>query len=600
MPVGIGYISASLKRAGHDVIVANSNHSAEPVTTLIEREILEHNPRIVATGGMAFHVTAIREITDAARAAAPNATIVIGGLLVTNGPEVAMAAVPEADIGVIGEGEHTVVELAAALEAATALDDIKGLVFRTGSTKELKRTAPRPVEQELDSLPWVDWEGLGLDVFAGLHGVNEMAPGLILDARTRAMPLLTSRGCPYACTFCCHEGAGRGYRVRSLDDVFAELTFAVERWNINAIFIYDELFCLQRKRLEEFCKRIAPMGMRWACSLRVEQIEPDTLALMRRSGCCCVSIGFESASPTVLMSMNKSATADQLRRAMDLIYQEQMLPWANLIFGDPAETLETAKESLNWMADNSHFNVRTALVGYHPGSRIYEDALKRKLIADPVQYLIDGKPEINGTAMSAEDFTKMRTEVALYSTVFGLPGRLVELKQIEGSVFAAVTSICPHCDIEDSRGKVRLWHSGALNSVTCHNCNRSYRLPISFRKKATAELKQCSAMLREIEVKKENQDKIIAVCRQIISLDASDDLPWYYLALLADVMRNSQLALDAMRNAILRNPYSLALCEQMATLLSTFGFAEESTRYARKALQLRRMGIQTTHFLLVA
>lgn len=241
LPVGIGYVAASLKRAGHDVVVLNPNHSLAGFEEQIAREIAAHRPQVVATGGMAFHLKQIRGVAAFTRSLLPEAVIVLGGPLVTTQPRIALAAVPEADFGVIGEGEHTMVELMAALETGAPLDPVNGIIYRQPGTGALLQTAPRPMEKNLDTLPWVDYEGLGLDVYASLHRPGECAPALVIDAATRVMPLITSRGCPYSCTFCCHEKEERRYRTRSLDDIFAEIGQAIDRYAINALFIYDEI-----------------------------------------------------------------------------------------------------------------------------------------------------------------------------------------------------------------------------------------------------------------------------------------------------------------------------------------------------------------------
>ncbi len=257
LPVGIGYISASLKRAGHEVRVLNPNHSVEPLETQLEQAIAEFKPAMLGVGGMSFHMKQIRRIVIAARPLMPDSVIVVGGVILSNHPDVTMRALPEADIGVVGEGEQTIVELAAALESGGDINAVDGIIYWAVGRK-LIRTATRPIEKNLDSLPWVDWEGLGLDIYSGLHGIGEMAPGLIVEPGARVMPFLSSRGCPFSCTFCCHEIAGRRYRTRSMDDVFAELEYAIDKFGIDHVAIYDDIFCLKKKNLHEFCERIRP------------------------------------------------------------------------------------------------------------------------------------------------------------------------------------------------------------------------------------------------------------------------------------------------------------------------------------------------------
>lgn len=595
LPVGIGLVSACLKRAGHDVRVLNPNHSTENFGTLLLQAIKEHEPQVIGVGGMAFHLTQIRSIVAASRPLAPHAVIVIGGLLVTNQPEVAMAAIPEADIGVVGEGEHTIVELLAALEEKRPFDDVAGLIYwEVGRT--LKSTAPRPIEMDLDALPEIDWEGLGLDVFSQLHGPGDLAPGLIVEPGQRAMPLLTSRGCPYRCTFCCHDVKGLKYRNRSLDSVFAELQSTIDRYGIDTVAIYDDIFCLKSGRLEDFCARIKPLNLRWQCSLRVEQVTPENLALMKESGCIGIGLGVESMSPVVLESMKKKATREDFETALKHLYAAKLTVWANLIFGDPAETMETALDSLEWWVMNHHFDLRTAFIGFHPGSRIYDDALARGLIGDPVAFLLDGQAEINATAMSDEEFTRLREEIVpRYVLSFGLPGRIAEISQ-DGSEAFAIGVVCPHCGEHQTHESVVL-RTTIINRLSCKSCNQLFRLPVRFRHAGSAVALALNGSLQAKlpsgtqQVTQEQANEILQVCQEIIRVDAGDDGA---RRLIVDILEGFGEREEAVRElglAIQSNPYNPELFDRMDEALMRLGRDGERGHYIRQAALLRRLGI---------
>jgi anaerobic magnesium-protoporphyrin IX monomethyl ester cyclase len=595
LPAGIGYVSASLKRAGHEVAVLNPNHSTEDLEPLLERIIHDHDPQVIALGGMAFHLNQIRQILAVVRPLLPHAVIVVGGPLVSNQPEAALAAMPEADIGVIGEGEHTIVELVDALAAGKDLGQVRGLAFWGPSRITLTRTAPRLIEENLDALPWVDWEGLGLDIYAGLPGPGDIAPGLVVDMGTRVMPLLTSRGCPFPCTFCCHEAAGKRYRSRSLDDVFAELDATVDKFGINALFIYDDLFCLKRERLEEFCERIRPFNLRWECSLRVEQVKAEQLKLMKASGCVCISFGVESMSPTVLKSMKKKTTKEALDQALGLMYEAKVTTWANLIFGDPAETFETARESLEWWAANNQFDLRTAFIGYHPGSRIYDEAVQRGLITDATAFLLADKPEINGTALTDNEYGRLRTEVSIVGQSFGFPGQLLELTPIDADTYSMRT-ICPHCGKDQSYSHLRLsrW---AINRISCRDCNQLYRLPIVFRAQPSSEFIRLYSELQKVlassgkAITSANMGEINDLCTKMVSLDSGYEQIWILMAEVASLRGESELALSMLTCAIIANPFMSALFDDMSVRLTRLGREQEGFKYVRQAALLRRIGV---------
>lgn len=593
--LGVGYISASLKRAGHDVNVLNPNHSTEWWKPQLIQAINEHNPQMIAVGGMSFHMNQIRGIAAVARAQAPHSVIVIGGNAVSNHPKVAMSAVPEADIGVVGEGEQTIVDLVEALESGNGPNDVKGLIYRENGEK-LMQTGPRPMEKNLDSFPWVDWEGIGLDTYAGLHESGNLAPGLIIGSGARVMPLLTSRGCPFACTFCCHELLGRRYRTRSLDDVFSELEFAIDRFGINTLMILDDVFCLKRQRMHEFCERIRPFGLRWECSLRVEQVNADDLKLMHDSGCVCISFGVESMSPPVLKSMKKSTTKEVLARALDLVYEAKIAIWANLILGDPAETMETATESLEWWAENYRFDLRLAFIGFHPGSRIFEDAVERGLIEDPQAFVMSNKPEINGSAMTDIEYTDLKnTIVPHYANSFGLPGRILKLIYNGNGLFSN-RSICPHCGKEQLCENIPL-NPKKLNQISCIHCNRKQRLPIKFRNSPTEEFKQLCERLQSLQQTHSRGMPVsiipeaFALCLKICNIDSGNDSIWTFMLRMLDRLNKKKEAVNLLRQAISANPFSPHLFEQMDSRLAKMNLDSERVKYARQASLLRALGI---------
>ena len=595
LPMGVGYISASLKRAGHEVRVLNPNHSTQDLEPQLIQAISTYKPQVVAIGGMSFHMRRIRQSVVTVRPLLPNSVIIVGGVAVSNHPQLTMRALPEADIGVVGEGEQTIVELVNALAAGDDLATVNGIIYWQVGRK-LLQTPPRLLEKNLDSLPWIDWEGVGLDTYAGLHGPGDMAPGLIMEPGARVMPFLTSRGCPFSCTFCCHELLGRRYRTRALDDVFAELEFAIDRFGINTVAILDDVFALKPSKLQEFCQRVRGYDLRWECSLRVEQVTADNVKLMRDSGCVCISFGVESMSPTVLESMQKSTTREDLCRALDLIYEAKITPWANLIFGDPAETMATAKESLEWWAENNRFNLRTAFIGYHPGSRIYEDAVKNGVIKDPQAFIMSESAEINGTSISDLDYAKLQNIIVpQYVLSFGLPGKILHLADHNGE-YLTMRSICPHCAKEQYFTHLRL-KANRINTVSCMHCNQLQNIPIKFRNSSTPAYKKLFAKLQGIlQANADNiptamMPELFTLCQEINNIDSGDELPWRIMLQILELQNREQEAIEQLKIAIANNPYSPHLFEQMANRLAKMHQDEERVKYARQAALLRSLGI---------
>ncbi len=593
MPLGTGYISASLKAAGHEVHILNPNHSVQKFAEMIESELLQMKPDIVATGGMAFHYAQVKYITTLSKTLLPDTITVIGGPLVSCQPETILQGIQNADYGVVGEAEHTMVELATCIEQHQDFAKVDGIVYRSqGTDSVVIKTNPRAFETNLDSLAFCDYEALGLDIYSRLHKPGECAPALIVDSTTRVMPLLTSRGCPFTCTFCCHESNGKRYRLRSLDSVFREIQDAIDRFEINALFIYDDLFCLNLSRLDEFCRRIKPLNLRWECSMVAGQINPEVLSMMKNSGCCCLSIGVESMSQTVLTSMQKKATRDELETILPMIYEAKLGLWSNLIFGDPAETLETVTESLEWYSTHPQYNLRSANIGYHPGSRIYDEAVNRGLIGDPITYLEANQCEINGTSLSDADLMIAQILIDRALASFGYAGRLLSLDQTDKHETIA-TCECPHCG---EKGVCYTIHR-LLASINCPSCNRAYRVPLLVRYKAPQAVLALVEKAKQLEEDNATVEALTAECHKILLQDPCNLYMWSLLIRCADKVGDKVKSAGILEQQIVLDAYNPALFESMANRLDVLGYPVPAQKYRQKADHLNRIGVLGTSII---
>jgi len=593
MPLGTGYVSASLKAAGHKVHILNPNHSMQKLPDMIKSELFRMKPDIVATGGMAFHYSQVKYITSLSKTVLPNAITVIGGPLVSYQPETILQGIQDADCGVVGEGEHTMVELVECIKEHQDFAKVDGIVYRSPENRSVAiKTNPRALETNLDNLAFCDYEELGLDIYSRIHRPGECAPALVLDFDTRVMPILTSRGCPFTCTFCCHESNGKRYRSRSLDIVFREIHDAIDRFGINALFIYDDLFCLNLSRLKEFCDRITPLNLRWECSMVAGQINPEVLSMMKHSGCCCISIGVESMSQTVLTSMQKKATREELETVLPMIYEAKLGLWSNLIFGDPAETLETVTESLEWYSTHPQYNLRSANIGYHPGSRIYDEAVGRGLIGDPITYLEANQCEINGTSLSDADLMIAHILIDRTLASFGYAGRLLSIDKADKNDTIA-TCECPHCG---EKGSCYPMHR-LLARINCPSCNRAYRVPILIRYETPKAVLALVEKVKQLEENNATVEALTAECHKILLQDPSNLYMWSLLIRCADKAGDKVKAARILEQQILLDAYNPALFESMANRLEVLGYPVPAQKYRQKADHLNRIGVFGTSII---
>ena len=158
MPMGILYVSAYVKHSRvADVYTLNLNHVMGEEYDIIESEIRNHNIDFVGIGGLSGEYKDLARIVAYVRKISVNIIIQVGGGIMTADPEVTMLAMPEVNVGIIGEGELTSVELIEALRDGKDLSTVDGLIYRT--TNGLRTTKPRKEIEDLDSLPFPDYEG---------------------------------------------------------------------------------------------------------------------------------------------------------------------------------------------------------------------------------------------------------------------------------------------------------------------------------------------------------------------------------------------------------------------------------------------------------
>jgi radical SAM superfamily enzyme YgiQ (UPF0313 family) len=524
-PLGLAYVSAALKAAGHQVSCLNLNHSNEPVPALVAEAITRHSPEVCATGGLSPHHAAVNDILRAARAVNSDIVNLVGGGVMSADPALAFRLL-DVDVGVIGEGEVTTVEWAAAMGGGRSLNEVPGLAYRDHANGDLVRTTPRPAIRDLDSLPWPDYEGFGLEAyFANQFTVDD---GLFhFHDRPRALPVISSRSCPYGCTFCFHP-IGRVYRERSLDGFFAELDHLVAKHRINTLAILDELFVVKKERLNAFCERIKPYGMKWMVQLHVASIDAAVLSRMRNAGCVHVSIGVESMDEGILKSMRKKTTPRQVETALAQVHAAHVGILGNLIFGDPAETEESINRSMDWWARNRQYRVAVSFLQVYPGSPIYRRAVEEgRIEREP-----SGMPSMttNLTAIPDGRLADIRQRLLVYRETLTLPASVKVFEPtgettLRGPTFR-VTWTCPRCAHNNDYQRVTTtnFHHSQVIDLSCRSC--MMRFDIEPRSRNRRHDPEKAALLAEARAFRESRR--IAEATRLLSVIVGADYPGLY------------------------------------------------------------------------
>ncbi len=366
------HLAASLRAAGHEVALLDASAPHAPSShPEINARVAAFEPDLVGLHVKTRHV----QPAYALAAALHEFTLVAGG------PHATIAADETLAHGFLyairGEGEEALVELADAIDtmhgrasarAPITLADITGLSWRDRGM--VRHNQARPFLTELDRLaPPLS----ALDLFAPRWYGAPAMPGAVLPPAG----ILSSRGCPAACTFCSNDVTGRKFRYRSAPSVAAEVAHLRERHGLLGFSFFDDSFAVGRRRVRELCDAIAAIGARvwWTCTAHPAHLDREVLADMARAGCSGVDIGMESADPGMLVRIGKGVTVERVLDVLAWCQELGIHTVVNLMFGWPDETdaeLDATIAFLDRAAPLAGgFNARGVVVPY-PGTQVYD------------------------------------------------------------------------------------------------------------------------------------------------------------------------------------------------------------------------------------
>jgi radical SAM superfamily enzyme YgiQ (UPF0313 family) len=354
--LSFSYLAESLRRAGHEVAVLDGSAT--------------HAPRDLAARIEAFAPTLVglHLKTLNARAGYDFAASLDGRwLLVAGGPHATVRPEEPLERGfryvIRGEGEAALVELCDALDGRRALGDVQGLTWRADDGA-IRHAPPRPFLMELDSLA---------DPLAAVELFDPSWYG----AKSPVPPsgLLSSRGCPAACTFCSNDVTGRKFRYHSAARVVAEAQALRHRFGRPAFAFFDDSFAVGARRVAELCEALAPLGVHWTCTAHPAHLQRSTLEAMRAAGCGGIDLGLESGDPEMLVRIGKGVTTDRVLAVLADCAEKHIHTVVNLMFGWPDEGDAELDATLDFMERAAPlaagFNARGVLVP-HPGTKLYE------------------------------------------------------------------------------------------------------------------------------------------------------------------------------------------------------------------------------------
>jgi radical SAM superfamily enzyme YgiQ (UPF0313 family) len=395
-PIGLAYVAASLREAGHEVQVVDPTGEAIDQFTplggatlrrgLTNAQILERLPPSDVIGfSLMFSQDWLetRQLIGEVRARFPHAVTVAGGEHFTAEPVGALEGAPGLDFVVSGEGDHVICDLLEHVAGHKPIEDVPGVYYRAGG--EVRRTQAAPRVRDVTRLPWPAWDLVPLENYlSGGHGWG-------VD-RGRNMPLNATRGCPYRCTFCSSPAMWTTrWFARSPEDVVAEIKDYVVRYRATNFDFQDLTAIIRKDWVLKFCKLLLAEGLRITWQLptgtRSEALDEEALPLLVASGCTNITYAPESGNEETLRIIKKKVKSGRMVGSMRAAVRAGCNVKANFIFGFPTDTYGSLLKSFGFLA-------RSALAGVHdisiapfrpyPGSELFRQLQAKGIIPRPL------------------------------------------------------------------------------------------------------------------------------------------------------------------------------------------------------------------------
>ena len=375
-PLNLASIAASALAKGYDVKIWDfdvRNFSGRN----FEKDIIELSPFIVGISCYTPTIINGHKIAGLVKRCLPGAVTVVGGPHVSALPEETMDEFRDFDMGVLGEGEESLVEIADRLSKGQSAEGAKGVVFRKGG--RLAGAGRREPIKDLDALPFPARHLLEEELYKGQSHRGFSRSFLNITE------IMTSRGCSNRCIFCASDIVmGAGVRFRGAPSVKNEIAECVKRYGFNHFTVSDDTFTLKEDRLYEICGEFARHNVTWNCNARVWPISRQMLSVMARSGCRGITFGVESGSKRILKLIKKNVSPGQIEDAFRWSKEAGIrLVEADVIIGShPSETEDDIRMTRSLLKRISPDIIMASVIVPYPGTRIYEIMKERNLILE--------------------------------------------------------------------------------------------------------------------------------------------------------------------------------------------------------------------------
>jgi radical SAM superfamily enzyme YgiQ (UPF0313 family) len=375
VPLGVMYLSAALKRAFGRLVevrlfdVTTFPEQQDPDAAL-RRWLADFRPAVLGIRGFTSQAEEFPVVARMAKELDPACLVIAGGPHAsTNSP--ALYAVPEIDLVSPHEGEETLVEIVANVLAGRALDGVRGIGWWRDGAPFM--TPPRGPIQDLDALPFPDYELIDLDAYQGRIAMTDFL------TRARFTSLFTSRGCYYICSYC-HTNFGKKVRYRSVENVIAEIQFLMEEHGVREFHVIDDIFNADKQRaigiFDEVVRRNWKIWFAFPNGLRADRMDEEFIHAARAAGTYHWALAVETASPRLQKQIRKYNKLDKVFETIALSDRYGVFTCTFNMLGFPTESEQEMQATIDFNLRSAAHMTHFFVVTPYEGTSLYDELEK--------------------------------------------------------------------------------------------------------------------------------------------------------------------------------------------------------------------------------
>lgn len=361
-PLGLLSIMAWLEKHQISSEIIDCYATPLPQAELV-REILRRTPDLVAFSCTTSSFPEGNRIAEALKATDSRIRIVFGGAHACTMGAALLDRFPAIDCLVLGEGEQTMLELVRS--GFRNLANIPGLAYRDADGNGCQ-SPPRELIADLDDLPFPAYHHL-----PGFPHRYKLP--LFSSPRFPNTSIISSRGCPYQCSYCDRSVFARGFRFNSPEYILEHVAMLQRDYGIRHVFFYDDLFTFDRKRVARFCELKAQMRLKvgYNCIARLEHVDQELLGLLKSSGCWQVNFGIESGDPEILKKHRIFYSLDEVGRKLQLVKDHGMRVKGLFMVGLPGEDETAIRRTIDYALSLPLDEINVTKFTPFPGAPVY-------------------------------------------------------------------------------------------------------------------------------------------------------------------------------------------------------------------------------------